>query len=471
MKKPFYIVFIAAFLAVCLLPTVALLCGYKAENRENRPLARLTSLWGRDGLNLSFPAEFDAYFEDHFGFREEMVTAFHSLTMALFGDTLNEKVIVGKNDMLFYSETLDDYLGRNLLSDGEIARIAACLRIEQEYCEAQGMSFTFTIAPNKNTIYPENMPARLIPTGEPGNRERLYAALAEAGVPTVDFASLLLSRKGEGQLYHDRDTHWNERGALIAYNAVMERILAGAEYETYASLVPETVCDDAGDLHNFVLPALSGSRPRPDYGITADFSYDAGTRPAQDTTFGTMSDANGASLHLFRDSFGNALLPLLSTNLGRVKYSAEFPYNYTLLDEETPDVVFIELVERNIKNLLLSAPLMPALESADVPDAAADGGAAQLTQYGRSGYTQLAGCFDAAAQPERIYVLLAQGGELHCFEAFPILEERAESLAGDMASPRGFSLTLPDTLSGEYEAAILANGMRYDAGMVVLANG
>ena len=154
MKKPFYIVFIAAFLAVCLLPTAALLCGYKAENRENRPLARLTSLWGRDGLNLSFPAEFDAYFEDHFGFREEMVTAFHSLTMALFGDTLNEKVIVGKNDMLFYSETLDDYLGRNLLSDGEIARIAACLRIEQEYCEAHGMSFTFAIAPNKNTIYP-----------------------------------------------------------------------------------------------------------------------------------------------------------------------------------------------------------------------------------------------------------------------------------------------------------------------------
>ena len=99
MKKPFYLAFIAAFLAVCLLPTAALLCGYEAENRENRPLARLTSLWGRDGLNLSFPVEFDAYFEDHFGFREEMVTAFHGLTMALFGDTLNEKVIVGKNDV------------------------------------------------------------------------------------------------------------------------------------------------------------------------------------------------------------------------------------------------------------------------------------------------------------------------------------------------------------------------------------
>lgn len=470
MKKPFYLAFIAAFLAVCLLPTAALLCGYEAENRENRPLARLTSLWGRDGLNLSFPVEFDAYFEDHFGFREEMVTAFHGLTMALFGDTLNEKVIVGKNDMLFYSETLDDYLGRNLLSEEEIARIAACLGIEQAWCKARGISFTFSIAPNKNTVYPENMPSRLVPAAGAGNRERLYAALAEAGIETVDFASLLCSHKQDGQLYHDRDTHWNERGALLAYNAIMQRIAAGEAYESYASLVPETVYDDACDLHNFVLPALPGNRPRPDYGIEPDFAYDEGARPAQDTTFGTTSSANGVSLHLFRDSFGNALLPLLSTNLGRVKYSAEFPYNYTLLDEETPDAVFIELVERNIKNLLTAAPLMPALE-ADAPHAKAEGGTALLTQYGRSGYTQLAGCFDADVQARHIYVLLLRDGESHCFEAFPILEERADSLAETMVSPRGFSLTLPEGLSGEYEAAVLADGVRYDAGTVLLTNG
>ena len=185
-----------------------------------------------------------------------MVTAFHGLTMSLLGDTLNEKVIVGKNNMLFYSETLDDYLGINLLTDEDVARIASILRIQQAYCTAQGISFTFSIAPNKSTIYPENMPSRLLPTGEAGNRERLYAALEDAGVATIDFAALLLSHKEDGQLYHDRDTHWNERGALLAYNAIMERIAADASYETYAVCEPKTVYDDAGDLHNFVLPAL-----------------------------------------------------------------------------------------------------------------------------------------------------------------------------------------------------------------------
>ena len=463
MKKPFYIAFIAAFLAVCLLPTAALLCGYKAENRENRPLAGSLP-FGAGWAEPFLPADFDAYFEDHFGFREEMVTAFHSLTMALFGDTLNEKVIVGKNDMLFYSETLDDYLGRNLLSDGEIARIAACLRIEQEYCKAQGMSFTFAIAPNKNTVYPENMPARLIPTGEPGNRERLYAALAEAGVPTVDFASLLLSRKGEGQLYHDRDTHWNERGALIAYNAVMERILAGAEYETYASLVPETVCDDAGDSITSC-PALSGSPP-------GRIRHHRGFLPMMRNAPGTgtrlrhMSDAR-VSLHLFRIRSQRAF-PLFPQTSGALSTARSSPIITRCSMKKTPMRCSSSLWNATSKTC--SSGRSSRLERSNVrmPNRRRCSTAHAIW---RSGYTQLAGCFDAAAQPERIYVLLAQGGELHCFEAFPILEERAESLAGDMASPRGFSLTLPDTLSGEYEAAILANGMRYDAGMVVLENG
>ncbi len=460
MKKPFFIAFTALILAISMVPAAALLFGYEAENRENRPLARFPSLSERGKVNLSFPAQFDDYFEDHFGFREEMVSAFHGITMSLLGDTQNEKVIVGKNHMLFYAETLDDYMGLDLLTDEEIARIAACLRIEKEYCESRGIGFTFSVAPNKNTIYGENMPDRLAPTHEEGNRTRLYAALAQEGVPTVDFAALLLAHKADGQLYHDRDTHWNERGALLAYNAIMERAAADADYETYAELVPATRYDDAGDLHNFVLPALSGSRPRPDYGIEEAFTYDEGARPAQDTTFGTVSGKNDVSLHLFRDSFGNALLPLLSTNLGRVKYSAEFPYNYTLLDADAPDAVFIELVERNIKNLLISAPMMPAVET-KAPSPISEGGSAKYSTFTSGGYVKVQGCFDAALQPERIFLTLEKEGESRSYEAFPILEEQAEKLADGMENPRGFSLTLPGGLSGEYALTLNADGVLY----------
>ena len=90
-------------------------------------------------------------------------------------------------------------------------------------------------------------------------------------------------------------------------------------------------------------------------------------------------------------------------------------------------------------------------------------------QYRRSGYTQLAGCFPAAVQPDRIFILLEREGETHSFEAFPILEAQAESLADGMDGARGFSLTLPEGLAGEYAVSVVADGVRYSAGTATWA--
>lgn len=101
MKKGFMTAFTAAILTACLLPIGANIFGYTAVNRENRPLAREPQIVDRDGLNLEFPSDFDDYWQDHFGLREELVTAFHAATLAIFNDTLNEKVVAGKDGFCF----------------------------------------------------------------------------------------------------------------------------------------------------------------------------------------------------------------------------------------------------------------------------------------------------------------------------------------------------------------------------------
>lgn len=457
MKKVFLTIFVAAFFAVCILPTAALLCGYEGENYENRPLARQPELFESDGINLSFPAEFDDYFEDHFGFREEMVTAFHGLTMAAVGDTLNQKVIVGKENMLFFAETLNDYLGRELLTDDEIERIAVCLRIQQDYVLASGAEFAFAVAPNKNTVYPEYMPDYLRPSGAAGNRERLMAALERHGVNTIDLAEKLTAAKDEGLLYHYQDTHWNERGAQIGYRAIMEIAAGSGQYETYLGLEPTTVCDYGGDLHYFVLPTVEGDLPRPDYGLTFEYDQDP-VRPGRATTIGTTSGANTRRLLLYRDSFGDALLPYLSANLGRVLYDAEFPYNYASFESEQPDAVVIELVERNLKNLLTKAPAMTAQE-VDF-DASGISGTVDATflTVARNGAATLCGYFDADAYDAAVQRILIETDSGNCYEAFPILEEEAAQLAGADENICGFSLTLPDELRGEVAFRLILDG-------------
>lgn len=456
MKKALCIGFIVLLLAACAVPGLSYLLGYEAQNLENRPLAREAKLVSRGALNLDFPADFDAWWQDHFGLREEMVTSFHALTMATLRDTLNQKVVVGRGNYLYYSETMNDYLGLERMSDEEIQKAAATLRLQQEYCQALGMRFAFMAAPNKNTVYPEYMPARYTPTGEESNRARLYRALAGAGVATVDLASQLRAHKAEGALYYEQDTHWNERGALVGYRAIMEALAYDVSYEDYQSQALEERSGYRGDLHNFVLPAAEGNLVYVEDGIVSDYALDAGVNTVRDANFGTSAGANAYRLLFFRDSFGALLIPLLSNNAGRVVYSQEFPYNY-VFSGEAFDGVAIEIVERNIPNLLLYAPLMPALEAALPQDAklVTD----DVFSREKAGYTQLYGAYEGAYEGAVYLEAFFADGTSRVYEAFPILDADAAEAAAAMTTPQGFILTLPMD-AGEWTSACVYTAKR-----------
>lgn len=428
-----YIAFAALVLAALALPALLMPLGVTGQNKEKRPLAREPELIVRGELNLDFPEDFDDYLQDHFALREELVSGVNALTMSILGDTLNTKTVVGQNGMLFFTETLNDYQRADTMSQYDIARAASVLRILSENAAARGQRFIFCAAPNKNTVYPEFMPSRYYRCALESNREMLYKALSAAGVDTVDLAGLLTAHKQDGLLYHLEDTHWNARGALIAYRAIMTAVGA-RDYDDYASAAYlGDKRDYEGDLHNFVLPAVKGASEHPVYDIADEFVYDEGTRAAQDTTF-AMSSANGGGLRLtvFRDSFAIALLPYISNNAERVVYSTEFPYNYAVSEASEADAIIVELVERNIPNLVLSAPVTAAMqafpETAALTRVAADVSA----KAHPSGLTYISGTFayggfDPATQ--RIYVCV----DGKYFEAFPVGEKNGFAVYVDKA--------------------------------------
>ncbi len=414
------IAFTTLVMAILAAPALLMLLGVTGQNKEKRPLAREPELFVRGEANLDFPQDFDDYLQDHFGLREEMVSGVNALTMGALGDTLNTKTIVGQNGMLFYSETLRDYQRTEVMSEYDVARAASVLRIMSQAAGTRGQRFIFCAAPNKNTVYPENMPSRYYSAAGKSNREMLYSALDAAGVDTVDLAGLLIAHKQDGALYHAEDTHWNARGALIAYRAIMGAVAGGQAYDDYALAAYSDKCDYEGDLHNFVLPAVSGTGAYPAYDIAEEFVYDEGTRINQDTTFATSSRKNGLTLTVFRDSFAIALLPYISNNAGRVVYSTEFPYNYAVSEASEADAIVVELVERNIPNLVLSAPVMEAVETLPA-EAAARVNAYVSAKAHASGLTYISGTFDYEGfDPAAQHIYVRVGGKY--YEAFPVGE-------------------------------------------------
>ena len=85
------------------------------------------------------------------------------------------------------------------------------------------------------------------------------------------------------------------------------------------------------------------------------FSYVSEPRTAEDILIQTTSpDAPNGRLLLCRDSFGNALHPFLAEDFREATITRQMPY--PLEQVQAGDTVIVEIVERNLANLLKYPP-------------------------------------------------------------------------------------------------------------------
>ena len=133
------------------------------------------------------------YFQEHFAFRNELVTGNALLHGRLLETSTADGVIQGKNGWLYYKDSLDDYLGQDLLSDRSLFNIAHMLSMTQQALEEKGVNFLFTIAPNKNSLYGDNMPYYdKLKVSDQTNRENLEGWLKTEKVAYADLYQALM---------------------------------------------------------------------------------------------------------------------------------------------------------------------------------------------------------------------------------------------------------------------------------------
>ena len=116
MKKTGNIIFVAACLVLCLLPFVGMVKARTNSTTENRQLASFPKVKEDGKWNREWLLEAGTYFEEHFAFRPYLVTADSEIMSRIFGVSNMDTVIDGKNGWLYYTATLDDYLGAKPLS-------------------------------------------------------------------------------------------------------------------------------------------------------------------------------------------------------------------------------------------------------------------------------------------------------------------------------------------------------------------
>ena len=358
MTRKHYLIYICIAVFICIVPFAAMTFHATNTTSENKTLKEMPSLFTDEGFNISFMSELGDYFTDRFAFRNELVSANAALSSKLLKTSTVDDVILGENDWLYYSATLDDYRHDNGVSERMLYNMAHNVRLMQDYTEAQGRTFVFTIAPNKNSLYGENMPDRYkYIVEEESDAERLKPYLEAEGVNYLDLFELF--NEQDEVLYYRKDSHWNNKGAVLVYNELLD--MAGIEHETYEDNEPAIVSDYYGDLNKMLYADLA--KPENDYSYRDSFPYTTADPEAtvEDNIVETTCPDGTWRLLMYRDSFGNTLLPYMASEFSEGYFSKVVPYPFTDdLEATDADVVIAEKVERHLPTLAQVVPVMEA---------------------------------------------------------------------------------------------------------------
>ncbi len=362
-RKIVYRLFNGLIIATLLVPTLGLAVHSETSSSEKRDLASFPSLFIDGGLNADLLSEMGAWYDDHFAFRSWLISAYAGLEQSIFKESSIRNVITGNDDWLFYRETLDQYLGENALSDRQIQNIVHNLGLYQYALNSKGIAMRVTIVPNKNTVYPEQMKSRYLQT-ETKDLDRVGAALSQAGIPYTDLKTPLV--QDERTLYYQRDSHWTNEGALLAYNALMDQM--GIAHNNYDQ-APTQVIEHISDLDEMLNP--KNLTPETDQDYSANFTYTVQNeiQDYMDSWIETRNENKPGTLFMFRDSFGEALAPYLADNFGQAYFSRLEPYNLIQMDTLHPDVVVFERAERRMGGFQEQAAIMnmPVVANFEAP--------------------------------------------------------------------------------------------------------
>lgn len=332
------------------------------ESSENRRLAPTPHV---DITYLDpLPKEFEAWYTDHFSFRNLLIATHSKLSLSIFKrPPEGHHSLPGLDQWIFLDmNSVDNYYGRNPYPAYQLEELGKELQRRKDTLEALNCYFLFCLIPNKISIYPEFLPDYL--KGDPGQSrsDQLLNYLdSQTDVPFLDLRGPLLARKAETDLplFFKLDNHWNEYGAFEAQSIMVEHLQS-----IFPQLVPlskeeikiEMKIHNRGNLavaldiatYRDTFPDISFHSPAiqvqdPAYLVPDSFGF----QKEYVQLFRTQ-DHTLPKLMIIHDSFGLPLIPFLAPHFREtISFFDEWKYRLKLdvVKKERPDIFILAIEE------------------------------------------------------------------------------------------------------------------------------
>lgn len=373
MRRAVHLFIVASFLAIIAAPPVATLLGADGadEVAENRKLAEFpasTLTWANV---RGFLPGLDAWFSDHFAFRQHLVRAYGISRYMWMGVSPSPAVGLGPKGWLFFIDDggLEDFTNQAPLTETQLQNWRDAVVRAQKWCRAHNIGYAFTIFPDKGQIYPELFPQTARRVNSMSRTDQILTAISDTGAG-IDVRQALRDEKRNVRVFQKTDTHWNSRGAYIGYRTVIDALRLQVPSipppKPLSAFEPATRHIMGMDLAGMMgLRRVLGEEdlrlvpkePRQYVVVEPKWNIvEAGEGRI-------VTEIPGSTLPravVFRDSFTSAMAPFFSEHFSRVVYLWRNDFDVDPILAEHPDVVLQEIVSRHVQWYEPSPQVIPA---------------------------------------------------------------------------------------------------------------
>ena len=306
---------------------------------------------------LRLPKEIDAYLSDRFGLREKMIRLHKDLTKPIWGEQGTVAVTGASGRMYALPEDMLTQSAGRVFRPEKVADVVNMITAMNDALARPGVKFLVAIPPNSSTIYQDDLPGWARNPGKKTEYDLLIEELGARGVKTVDLRPALKEARASGATYLLNDLHWNVRGAVAGFNAVVEADgHPDWRIDTSSAIGPLTeqsggdiatlagVADKATEMTMSLALKAAGTDEVLSHGV------EGRAEAARDMPdHAIFSGKPGPTIAVVGDSFTFRYFPIfLSRHVGRaVWFHHEFcSFDWARIDKIQPDEVWWMPVER-----------------------------------------------------------------------------------------------------------------------------
>jgi alginate O-acetyltransferase complex protein AlgJ len=306
---------------------------------------------------LKLPKDVDAYLQDHFGLREKMIRLHKDVTKPLVFKENN--VAINGDSGRFYA--IAD--GMVLQSAGRVFRqqrvadAAELIVTMRDALRKRGIAFLVALPPNSSTVYPDDLPYWARNPGKKTEYDALLETIEAQGVRAVDLRPALSLARLDGPTYLINDLHWNVRGAVSGFNAIVDADGRPDWHIDPSSAIGPLAERRGGDIATLLgiedsVRETTETLALPSAGTTIALSDGPEGRigAAKDMTdHMIVTGKPGATVLVIGDSFTTNYFPVfLAQHVGRAIWIHHqyCGFDWTLIDKLKPDEVWWTPVER-----------------------------------------------------------------------------------------------------------------------------